>query len=299
MNAPDAENLLDAAQGFKARAIALLRAAGFFVIAVALGFGLVVAAKKLFGPLNFDKAPGLHFLIPAEFALALATVIVPSAIMALITREPAVRFGFGRAHRFGHLMLGIATGLGAMSALIGLIALFGGVSRLSVAPLGEAAALNGAGYAVTFAFVAIAEEGPLRGYGLVQLSRALSFWPAAIVTSLVFVVLHLGHKTESQIGLAQVGIIGLILAYSFYRTGALWFALGCHAAWDFAETYVYGVPDSGMTSPGALSTVTLNGPAWLTGGVTGPEASWLVFVALAAMAIVVRFALPRMADRGI
>jgi len=183
-----------------------------------------------------------------------------------------------------------------MSVLIALMALFGGVSSWSFAPL-RAAALNGLGYAVFFALVAISEEGLLRGYGLVQLSRAISFWPAAIVTSVIFIVLHLGHKTESLVGLAQVGIIGMILAYSFRRTGALWFALGCHGAWDFAETYIYGVPDSGMTSPGAMSHIALQGPSWLTGGATGPEASWLVFPALAGMAAVVYFGLPRTAEK--
>jgi membrane protease YdiL (CAAX protease family) len=86
------------------------------------------------------------------------------------------------------------------------------------------------------------------------------------------------------------------LAYSFRRTGALWFALGCHGAWDFAETYLYGVPDSGMTAPGALSHAVLHGPAWLTGGVTGPEASWLVFPVLAGIAAVVHFGLRRAPD---
>lgn len=232
-------NPLATAQGAKARATALLRFVAFAAIAVALGFGLVAGAQKIFGPINIDQTAGLQFLIPGEFLLALATVIIPSAIMAWITREPAIRFGFGRSRRFGQLVFGILTGFGAMSVLIGLMAAFGGVGGWTFAPP-RAAALNGLGYAVMFSLVAISEEGLLRGYALVQLSRAISFWPAAIVTSVIFVVLHLGHKTESVVGLAQVGIIGMILAYSFYRTGALWFALGCHGAWDFAETYIYG-----------------------------------------------------------
>ncbi|MGA9795828.1 MAG: CPBP family intramembrane glutamic endopeptidase [Rhizomicrobium sp.] len=292
----NAENPLATAQGAKARGIALLRFVIFVVIALALGVALVLGARKIFGPINIDQTAGLKFLIPGEFALAVATVIVPSAIMVLITREPAIRFGFGGAHRFRQMLFGILTGLGAMSVLIALMAAFGGVQRWTFAPLNATAAWNFAGYIVMFALVAVSEEGLLRGYGLVQLSRAISFWPAAIVTSVIFILLHLGHKTESLVGLAQVGVIGMILAYSFRRTGALWFALGCHGAWDFAETYIYGVPDSGMTAPGALSHVVLRGPAWLTGGVTGPEASWLAFVALAAMAAVVCFALPRTAE---
>lgn len=290
------ENVLSTAQGAKPRGLALLRFIIFIVIAVVFGGVLIFAERKFFGPINIDQAAGLQVLIPGEFALAVATVVIPSAIMAWITREPAVRFGFGRSHRVQQLIFGILTGFGAMSALIAAMAAFGGTGSWTFAPAGVAA-INGIGYVVLFAIVAVSEEGLLRGYALVQLSRAISFWPAAIVTSIIFVALHLGHKTESLVGLAQVGIIGLILAYSFRRTGALWFALGCHGAWDFAETYLYGVPDSGMTAPGALSHIVLHGPAWLTGGVTGPEASWLVFPVLAGIAAVVYFLLPRTAEK--
>jgi hypothetical protein len=53
-----------------------------------------------------------------------------------------------------------------------------------------------------------------------------------------------------------------------------------HAAFDFGETFLYSVPDSGMVLPGHLSDATLHGPAWLTGGTVGPEASVFDFVLL-------------------
>lgn len=288
------ENPLDIARDPKDRAAALLRFGIFVVLAAALGVALLLAARALVGNFNPDQVPSLGFLISAEFAQVLATVLVPSAILYLLYRKSGLRFGLGRAgHRLGQLGLGLLTGLVAMSVLIGLIALFGGVRSWTMTGPPGAALRNGLVYLLSFTLVAISEEGLLRGYALVQLSRAISFWPAAIVTSVLFLGLHLVHQTESVVGLAQVGIIGLVLAYSFRRSGALWFALGCHGAWDFAETYLYGVPDSGMTAPGALSRLTLFGPAWLTGGVTGPEASWLIFPVVAGMALVVRFALPR------
>jgi uncharacterized protein len=64
------------------------------------------------------------------------------------------------------------------------------------------------------------------------------------------------------------------------RTGSLWFAVGMHAAFDFGETFLYSVPDSGMVLPGHLSDATLHGPTWLTGGSVGPEASVFDFVLL-------------------
>ena len=287
------QNPLDRAQGPKERKTALLRFGIFVGLAVLFGIALLLIARKLVGNFNPDQVPSLRFLISAEAAQVIATVLIPSAILYFIYRESWLRFGFGRSHRLGQLALGILTGLLAMSALIGLMALFGGVRGWSMSGPPRAALLHGLVYALSFTIVAISEEGLLRGYALIQLSRAISFWPAAIVTSAIFLALHLIHATESIMGLAQVGLIGLILAYSVRRTGAIWFALGCHGAWDFAETYLYGVPDSGMTAPGALSNVALSGPAWLTGGVTGPEASWLIFPVFAGMALVVRFALPR------
>lgn len=289
-----ADNPLDLAQGRGARGAAFLRFGLFFGLALVFAVGLVLGARYVLGfKLNVDQAPPLRTLIPLELAQVVATVLAPAVVMALIAREPLARFGLGGSRRLRNLALGVLTGFGAMTILLGLVALCGGVRGWTLALSPGAAVLNGLGYVLFFALVAISEEGLLRGYGLVQLSRAISFWPATIVTSLVFLALHMTHKTENWVGLAQVGVIGVILAYSFRRSGALWFALGCHGAWDFAETYLYGVPDSGVTAPGVLSRLDLQGPVWLTGGAAGPEASWLSFPVLAGIALVVRFALPR------
>lgn len=150
-----------------------------------------------------------------------------------------------------------------------------------------------------FALTGLCEEGGLRGYGFVQLSRAISFWPAAILLSTLILVLHIPHKNETLTGLAQVGLVGIVFAYSFLRSGGLWFALGCHASWDYAQSFVYGVPDSGVIAEGALLHPTLHGPDWLTGGATGPEASVLVLPVLALQGVIVHLAFRgRMAQKA-
>jgi hypothetical protein len=53
-----------------------------------------------------------------------------------------------------------------------------------------------------------------------------------------------------------------------------------HATFDFGETFLYSVPDSGVIFPGHLSNATLAGPTWLTGGTAGPEASVFDFLVL-------------------
>jgi len=57
-------------------------------------------------------------------------------------------------------------------------------------------------------------------------------------------------------------------------------------AWDWGESYLYSVPDSGALLPGHLLRSNFHGPVWLTGGSVGPEGSCLVFAVIVALWIV-------------
>ena len=54
-------------------------------------------------------------------------------------------------------------------------------------------------------------------------------------------------------------------------------------SWDWGESYLYSVPDSGGMMPGHLLNSSFHGPAWLTGGSVGPEGSALVFVVIVTL----------------
>ena len=110
--------------------------------------------------------------------------------------------------------------------------------------------------------------------------------------SALFGGLHLGNKGESWRGALAAGLIGLFFCFTLRRTGNLWFAVGLHASWDWAESYFYGVPDSGTMVQGHLLNPSFHGPAWLTGGTVGPEGSVLVFVVIAALFAAFHFTHP-------
>ena len=80
-----------------------------------------------------------------------------------------------------------------------------------------------------------------------------------------------------------LGPVALVVGYA-----ALWFAVGLHAAFDWGETFLFSVPDSGIVAPGHLLNSSFHGPAWLTGGTVGPEGRVMAFVVvgLAAAAFV-------------
>ena len=152
-------------------------------------------------------------------------------------------------------------------------------------------ALGWGGY---FLAVGLYEEFSFRGYPQFTLTTGMGFWPAAFLLSAVFALVHLANPGENFIGVLQVFATALLLCLSLRRTGNLWFAVGLHGAWDWAETFFYGVPDSGFQGPGHFLNPIFHGPKWLTGGTAGPEGSIVTLLVELAMIVLValRFRVP-------
>jgi membrane protease YdiL (CAAX protease family) len=120
-----------------------------------------------------------------------------------------------------------------------------------------------------------------RGYLQFTLTEGMGFWPTALLLSLMFGAVHLRNPGEGVVGALSVFTIGMFLCFTLRRTGDLWLAIGWHAAFDFGETYLYSVPNSGLVMQGHLLSASLHGSRWLTGGSVGPEGSAFSFAVLA------------------
>ncbi|HXR38758.1 MAG TPA: CPBP family glutamic-type intramembrane protease [Terracidiphilus sp.] len=110
----------------------------------------------------------------------------------------------------------------------------------------------------------------------VNKAESSGFWQAAWVTSTLFGYIHTGNNGENWIGIFAAAAIGFVFVVSIRVTGSAWWAIGCHAGWDWAETYFYGAADSGNVATGHYLTVTPAGSAFWSGGADGPEGSVLV-----------------------
>jgi membrane protease YdiL (CAAX protease family) len=219
----------------------------------------------------------------AAFAFAAAT-----GAMALIERRRLSAYGVGRRGLPLGAIEGALTGLLAMVVLAGVLAATGAlrIDHISLPP--AHAAVSGLAWAGAFVLLALAEELSTRGYLLATLTRGLAFtgsgarW-AAIATTALFAAGHLANPGEGWIGLLSVVMIGLLFCLSVVRTGALWWAIGFHAAWDWAQSFLFGVGNSGSHVTGAWLASRTDGPAWLSGGATGPEGSALNLLVVLAL----------------
>ena len=228
-----------------------------------------------------------------KIAVPAVCVVVPAMIMSRIEKRPFGAYGLRRRDAFGRTFAwGLLWGFTALSLLLlalrGVHVFYFGTLALHGVRAVEFAVFWG----VFFLLVALVEEFLLRGYAQFTLARGIGFWPAAVVLSLLFAGLHLANPGENRIGILGIVVVGLFCCFTLLRTGSLWFALGLHASWDWAQSYFYGVPDSGLSSPGHLLNSSSRGPAWLSGGSVGPEGSVVVLAVLALMFVVFHFSFP-------
>jgi membrane protease YdiL (CAAX protease family) len=265
----------------------LLYAAIVFLLTVASGF-----VASLF-PSLLSTPPGMAALFFQEVA-GFAVVFGSAVFMAGLERRPVGVYGLPLREFLGsRFWIGILFGFAEISLLVGAIAACGGYSFGSIA-LGKSALVQWTFiWAVFFLFVGLFEEFLFRGYTQFTLADGIGFWPAAILLSLAFGAIHWRNPGEGLPGVLSVAATGLFFAFVLRRTGNLWMAVGWHASFDFGETFLFSVPNSGFQFRGHLSSASLHGPAWLTGASSGPEASVFSFLILGLAAFVIHKLYPR------
>jgi CAAX protease family protein len=226
---------------------------------------------------------GLSFLI----------VFLPALVMARLESRSSGDYGLPARSMFkGQFWHGAALGIVEISVLVGGIAAFRGYRFGPLAEHGVAILRWALLWALFFVLVGLFEEFAFRGYLQFTLADGIGFWPAALLLSIGFGSVHLRNKGESPVGALSVVAIALVFALTLKRTGNLWLVVGWHAAFDFGETFLFSVPNSGNVFAGHLSNATLHGPAWLTGGTVGPEGSLFSFLTMAAAAFYIHKAFP-------
>lgn len=236
-------------------------------------------------------SPGFEYLLEIPTALCL---LACSLVMARIEKRSLGDYGLSLPRGAGkHFLWGLLWGLCVFSGVILLIAAFHGFSFGGLALHGRALLKYASLWAIGFLLVGFVEEFLCRGYVQFTLAEAIGFWPAAVVWSLAFGAMHLSNAGENLVGAFEVFLFAMFACLTLRRTGNLWFAIGFHAAGDYAETFLFSVPDSGFAASGTLLHSSLQGPAWLTGGKVGPEGTLFSMLMLCVAMFCFHFLYPR------
>jgi len=234
-----------------------------------------------------DDRGSLSALIISE-AIAFTIFFLLSWLMAAIERRKLSAFGLGGSRPIRRLLIGSVFGFVAQSVLIAVLYFDHLLVFDSRLQHGFAILKWGAIELFAYLLVGLVEEYMFRGYlqftltrGMVGLgkliseqhARTIAFWIAAVLTSALFYYAHTFNPGENKIGLIQVFLAGILLLVCLWRTGSLWLAIGFHMTWDWAQSFLYGVPDSGGLDRARLFATHALGNPHLSGGTDGPEGS--------------------------
>jgi uncharacterized protein len=220
----------------------------------------------------------------AKKTVNITVFIAASWIMGKLERRTLSDYGLPWRQTFrARFWQGALIGFAGMSVLLGSMFALGFYHATDIALRGAAIWKWAGIYAVAFTIVGLEEEFRFRGYLLFTLSSGIGFWMSATLISALFGASHLSNSGETWVGAGNAALGGLVFAGLLRRSGSLWLTIGLHAGWDWAESFFYGVADSGQTVPGNLLRSDFSGPALLTGGSAGPEGSLLCTLVLAVI----------------
>jgi membrane protease YdiL (CAAX protease family) len=220
-------------------------------------------------------------------ALQFSATALATLMLALIERRRMAVYGIGRNRLFDFIP-GAFFGLASLSLLVALLRAIHVLVFDSQALHGAAIYAFALKWLLAFLFVGLFEEYLTRGFLQYTLTRGLfglaekistkharfiAFWLAALIMSLVFGAGHLGNPGENRVGIVMVFLAGIVF----------------HMAWDWAQSFLFGVPDSGNVSAGRLFLTHPVGNTLYSGGVDGPEGSVYVIPVMLLVGLIIRF----------
>ena len=184
-------------------------------------------------------------------------------------------YGLAGQRPVAKLLAGWTGGLACLSLVVGVLYAGGFLAFDGWALHGLPILGYGLIWLLVFLLVGIREEVMFRGYLQATLTRGLGFWPAAILVSVLFGAGHIPNAGETVVGIIGVMIRALLYCFLLRLTDSLWLGIGFHAAWDWAQSFLYGTPQSGHLMQGHLFSTHPLGALLMSGGSVGPEGSLL------------------------
>ncbi|HUB86034.1 MAG TPA: type II CAAX endopeptidase family protein [Rhizomicrobium sp.] len=261
-----------------------LRLLVFFVVLAAIDIGCMIGPAWLTHSIGKHADPTVVVI-----SCAVGIVLLPIAYSLLVRWTEQRRAGeLLAANAVPLLFAGVAIGVALFCTVYVALFLYG------------AATLNGFGTMsklpvalATAAFAAVGEELVFRGTIYRLLEKGFGTLVAIILAGGLFGALHAFNPGATIVSSLAIAFeAGVLLAAAYVVTRSLWLPIGLHFGWNFTEGGIFGASVSGGHAHGLLNT-TFSGPALITGGAFGPEASIVavticVIAALAMLGIAAR-----------
>jgi len=138
------------------------------------------------------------------------------------------------------------------------------------------------GFLFLFVIQSFSEEVIFRSYMIPTIERRFGTWTAVIISSILFMAIHLGNSGINILPCFNLFFGGILMGLLFVRYRNVWAASGFHFLWNYLQSAILGFAVSGEKTYSWVQQQE-QGNSIMTGGSFGYEGSILsvVFVLIA------------------
>lgn len=191
---------------------------------------------------DFGATAGLYFLFGGIWVVLFLNALIKK------NRPLFKAYGIGcKGNNALNLLIGYLIGIGMNGLAILLAWMHGDIKmyfdRFELIP-----------FLILFAAVFVqsaAEELVCRGFIYQRVLRTYrnKYWLTVIINSVFFGLIHLGNDGVTVMAIVDLIVTGLLFSAMVYYFDSLWMAMAVHAGWNFTQSILAGLPNSGNVVP--------------------------------------------------
>ena len=191
---------------------------------------------------DFGATAGLYFLFGGIWVVLFLNALIKK------NRPLFKAYGIGcKGNNALNLLIGYLIGIGMNGLAILLAWMHGDIKmyfdRFELIP-----------FLILFAAVFVqsaAEEMVCRGFIYQRVLRTYrnKYWLTVIINSVFFGLIHLGNDGVTVMAIVDLIVTGLLFSAMVYYFDSLWMAMAVHAGWNFTQSILAGLPNSGNVVP--------------------------------------------------
>ncbi len=257
------------------------------LIGIQIAPGLVLLASQPLGKWltqlgNTPILTGLHQTFYFWFSF-IPMALTIFAWVKWFEKRPLASLGFPRQNACRDFCRGALLGFAMLSVTVGGMVLSGYSQFVAGDPAQTGMAAVGGVFIVLLGFMvqASTEEIVFRGWMLPVLSARYRVWVGVLVSSVIFMILHLGNPGVSPLAVVNLLLFGIFTSLWALWEGGIWGVSAWHMFWNWAQGNIYGLKVSGtVLDGGSLLSIASSGPTWLAGADFGPEVTIFTTVVL-------------------
>jgi membrane protease YdiL (CAAX protease family) len=251
---------------------ALSKIFSFFFTKIIIGIAVIggsVAFTEWFGRLLLDKTRLDDYSKNIIIAFSDAAIALLSYTLLFRAYEKRPIKELSRSLFVKNALAGFAIGFGLQSLFVLVLYMAGGYVVTGVNPASSLILPFTTSF--TAGFVA---EIMIIGVLFRLIEERLGTTIALLILTLLFGALHINMKGATILSVISTAITaGFLISAIYVFARNLWIVIFLHFAWDFTEPGIFGAINPGNSIDQSLFVSKITGPAFLSGGQTGPQNS--------------------------